>query len=267
MALRRGFAVVASIVVLIVVTGVVTAVQEIAATEDADAAARSPDCSRRGRSTPGSPRRGRRVAGTVVPRRRVAARLPRHRADRRRLLLALLAPLREGGFAMSTLVLDKVSRWFGNVVAVNDVAMTIGPGVTGLLGPNGAGKTTLMAMMAGFLPRRRARHPRRRAGLAQHRRLSPDRAGARARAELRLPHRAAVRARQRRPPPVARRGRGDRADPRRRRHGRAGRAPPRHLLQGHAAADQDRRRARARARPCCCSTSPSTASTRASGCT
>ncbi len=53
---------------------------------------------------------------------------------------------------MSTLVLDKVSRWFGNVVAVNDVAMTIGPGVTGLLGPNGAGKTTLMAMMAGFLP-------------------------------------------------------------------------------------------------------------------
>jgi ABC-2 type transport system ATP-binding protein len=52
---------------------------------------------------------------------------------------------------MSTLVLDHVSRWFGNVVAVNDVTMTIGPGVTGLLGPNGAGKTTLMAMMSGFL--------------------------------------------------------------------------------------------------------------------
>jgi len=53
---------------------------------------------------------------------------------------------------MSELTLDKVSRWFGNVVAVNDVTMTIGPGVTGLLGPNGAGKTTLMAMMSGFLP-------------------------------------------------------------------------------------------------------------------
>ncbi|TGN63955.1 ABC transporter ATP-binding protein [Nocardioides eburneiflavus] len=52
---------------------------------------------------------------------------------------------------MSTLVLDSASRWFGNVVAVNDVSLTIGPGVTGLLGPNGAGKTTLMAMMAGFL--------------------------------------------------------------------------------------------------------------------
>ena len=43
------------------------------------------------------------------------------------------------------------AAWFGNVVAVNDVSLTIGPGVTGLLGPNGAGKTTLMAMMAGFL--------------------------------------------------------------------------------------------------------------------
>ena len=53
---------------------------------------------------------------------------------------------------MSTLVLDAVSRWFGNVVAVNDVTMTIGPGVTGLLGPNGAGKSTLIHMMAGFLP-------------------------------------------------------------------------------------------------------------------
>lgn len=53
---------------------------------------------------------------------------------------------------MSALVLDGTSRWFGNVVAVNDVSMTIGPGVTGLLGPNGAGKTTLLAMMSGFLP-------------------------------------------------------------------------------------------------------------------
>ena len=52
---------------------------------------------------------------------------------------------------MTTLILDQVSRWFGNVVAVNDVTMTIGPGVTGLLGPNGAGKSTLINMMAGFL--------------------------------------------------------------------------------------------------------------------
>ena len=52
---------------------------------------------------------------------------------------------------MSTMTLATVSRWYGNVVAVNDVTMTIGPGVTGLLGPNGAGKSTLIHMMAGFL--------------------------------------------------------------------------------------------------------------------
>ncbi len=52
---------------------------------------------------------------------------------------------------MSEIKIDHVSRWYRNVVAVNDVSMTIGPGVTGLLGPNGAGKTTLIAMMSGFL--------------------------------------------------------------------------------------------------------------------
>jgi ABC-2 type transport system ATP-binding protein len=52
---------------------------------------------------------------------------------------------------MTTLLIDNASRWFGNVVAVNDVTMTISPGVTGLLGPNGAGKSTLINMMAGFL--------------------------------------------------------------------------------------------------------------------
>jgi ABC-2 type transport system ATP-binding protein len=51
-----------------------------------------------------------------------------------------------------TIELRSVSRWYGNVVAVNDVTMSIGPGVTGLLGPNGAGKSTIMHMIAGFLP-------------------------------------------------------------------------------------------------------------------
>jgi ABC-2 type transport system ATP-binding protein len=44
-----------------------------------------------------------------------------------------------------------VSRWYGNVVAVNDVSFALGPGVTGLLGPNGAGKSTLLHMIAGLL--------------------------------------------------------------------------------------------------------------------
>ena len=49
------------------------------------------------------------------------------------------------------LELDHVSRWYGNVVAVNDISFALGPGVTGLLGPNGAGKSTLLHLMAGLL--------------------------------------------------------------------------------------------------------------------
>ena len=52
---------------------------------------------------------------------------------------------------MRSISLSGVSRWYGNVVAVNDVSFEIGAGITGLLGPNGAGKTTLLHMMAGFL--------------------------------------------------------------------------------------------------------------------
>ncbi len=52
---------------------------------------------------------------------------------------------------MSAIELRNVSRWYGNVVAVNDITMTIGPGVTGLLGPNGAGKSTVLHLIAGFL--------------------------------------------------------------------------------------------------------------------
>lgn len=44
-----------------------------------------------------------------------------------------------------------VSRWYGNVVAVNDISFSLDGGITGLLGPNGAGKSTLLHMMAGFL--------------------------------------------------------------------------------------------------------------------
>jgi ABC-2 type transport system ATP-binding protein len=50
-----------------------------------------------------------------------------------------------------TVEVANVSRWFGNVVAVNDISFTLAPGITGLLGPNGAGKSTLIHMLAGFL--------------------------------------------------------------------------------------------------------------------
>jgi ABC-2 type transport system ATP-binding protein len=50
-----------------------------------------------------------------------------------------------------TIRLANTSRWYGNVVAVNDISFDVGPGVTGLLGPNGAGKTTILHMVAGLL--------------------------------------------------------------------------------------------------------------------
>jgi ABC-2 type transport system ATP-binding protein len=49
------------------------------------------------------------------------------------------------------IVLERVSRWYGNVVAVNDISFEIGSGITGLLGPNGAGKSTLLHLLAGLL--------------------------------------------------------------------------------------------------------------------
>jgi len=51
----------------------------------------------------------------------------------------------------STLEYVRASRWYGPVIALNDVTTTVGPGVTGLLGPNGAGKSTFLKLAAGQL--------------------------------------------------------------------------------------------------------------------
>lgn len=50
-----------------------------------------------------------------------------------------------------TVELVNASRWYGNIVAVNDISFELEPGITGLLGPNGAGKSTILHMLAGFL--------------------------------------------------------------------------------------------------------------------
>ena len=77
--------------------------------------------------------------------------------------------------------LHHVARWYGNVVAVNDVSFGLGPGVTGLLGPNGAGKTTLLHMLAGFLAPSAGevlilgRHPHRDPGVYRQIGLVPER--------------------------------------------------------------------------------------------
>ncbi len=43
-----------------------------------------------------------------------------------------------------------LSKWFGEVVALNNLSFTIGSGVTGLLGPNGAGKSTFIKLALGL---------------------------------------------------------------------------------------------------------------------
>lgn len=49
------------------------------------------------------------------------------------------------------LQLDRLSKQFGNAIAVDRVSASFSPGVYGLLGANGAGKTTLMRMMCDVL--------------------------------------------------------------------------------------------------------------------
>jgi ABC-2 type transport system ATP-binding protein len=49
------------------------------------------------------------------------------------------------------IALRNVAKWYGEVVAVSDLSLGIGPGVTGLLGPNGAGKSTILNLIAGLL--------------------------------------------------------------------------------------------------------------------
>ena len=51
----------------------------------------------------------------------------------------------------SIIEMTNLSKWYGQVIGVNDITLSIRPGVTGLLGPNGAGKTTLLKLMVGQL--------------------------------------------------------------------------------------------------------------------
>ena len=46
---------------------------------------------------------------------------------------------------------EHVSKWYGQVIGLNDVTLTVSPGITGLLGPNGAGKSTFMKLITGQL--------------------------------------------------------------------------------------------------------------------
>lgn len=57
----------------------------------------------------------------------------------------------------TTVELDRASKSYSGVKALDDVSISLGPGVTGLLGPNGAGKTTMLRMIATVLAPDRGR--------------------------------------------------------------------------------------------------------------
>ena len=46
---------------------------------------------------------------------------------------------------------DHLSKWYGQVIGLNDVSVSVPPGITGLLGPNGAGKSTFLKLITGQL--------------------------------------------------------------------------------------------------------------------
>jgi ABC-2 type transport system ATP-binding protein len=49
------------------------------------------------------------------------------------------------------IVLERASRWYGQVLGLNDVSCVMNPGITALLGENGAGKSTLIRVITGQL--------------------------------------------------------------------------------------------------------------------
>src|SRR5438093_11918049 len=49
------------------------------------------------------------------------------------------------------IVFDNVSCFYGEVLGVNRVTLSIPPGITSLVGPNGSGKTTLMNLMTALV--------------------------------------------------------------------------------------------------------------------
>src|SRR5688572_32628470 len=56
-----------------------------------------------------------------------------------------------GASSQSEIVFDNVSKFYGEVLGVNRITLSIPPGITSLVGPNGSGKTTLMNLITGLV--------------------------------------------------------------------------------------------------------------------
>jgi ABC-2 type transport system ATP-binding protein len=59
--------------------------------------------------------------------------------------------------ANNLIILDNVSRFYGEVLGVNRITLSLKPGITSFVGPNGAGKTTLMNLITGLIRPSRGR--------------------------------------------------------------------------------------------------------------
>jgi ABC-2 type transport system ATP-binding protein len=59
--------------------------------------------------------------------------------------------------AQDRIVFDDVSKFYGDVLGVNRVSLSLPPGITSLVGPNGSGKTTLMNLLTGLIQPTRGR--------------------------------------------------------------------------------------------------------------
>ena len=57
----------------------------------------------------------------------------------------------EGAQKSPAVLINQASKWYGQVIGINDVSLAIDGGVTGILGPNGAGKSTLFKLLIGRL--------------------------------------------------------------------------------------------------------------------
>ncbi len=60
-------------------------------------------------------------------------------------------PVPRAALGQPVLVFERVSKWYGPVIGVNQVTLELRPGITGLVGANGAGKSTLMRLATGHL--------------------------------------------------------------------------------------------------------------------
>lgn len=83
----------------------------------------------------------------------IAARLPQHRDAVAPDTAPPLAQRARAVAGYPLLVIDKVRKQFGGLVAVNDMSFTVHGGeIVGLIGPNGAGKSTMFNLVTGVLP-------------------------------------------------------------------------------------------------------------------